>query len=31
VLGSQLPEKTPIFGGTRDEIRRVAPGVYLGR
>jgi len=25
------PPGTPIFGGTRDEIREIAPGVWLGR
>ena len=25
------PKGTPVFGGTRDEIRRVGPGIYLGR
>jgi hypothetical protein len=25
------PPGTPVFGGTRDEIREIAPGVWLGR
>ncbi|MBM3993310.1 MAG: hypothetical protein FJ303_04020 [Planctomycetes bacterium] len=25
------PSGTPVFGNTRDELRQVAPGLYLGR
>jgi hypothetical protein len=25
------PDNAPVFGGTRDEIREIAPGVWLGR
>ncbi len=27
----EYPPKTPIFGKTRDELREVAPGLYLAR
>jgi hypothetical protein len=30
-LVMQYPEKAPIFGGVRDELREVSPGVWLGR
>jgi hypothetical protein len=27
----EYPAKTPLFGNTRDELREIAPGVFLGR
>jgi hypothetical protein len=27
----EYPSNTPIFGNTRDELREVAPGLYLAR
>jgi hypothetical protein len=27
----EYPSGTPLFGNTRDELREIAPGVFLGR